>query len=409
MSKIRTSEREENSRPYDRIFVIVLDSLGIGEAIDAEKFGDVGSDTLGHICQHRKNLQIPNLRSLGLANLKALEGVQPAEDPLGCYGRLEEASASKDTMAGHWEMMCLETKTPFVTFPDGFPSDLVEELERRCGHKVVGNKVASGTVILDELGEQSIAENALILYTSADSVLQLAANENAFGLDELYRCCDIARGLTMRTGWKVGRVIARPFTGSRSREFERTANRRDYTVEPTGMTALDVASAAGLDVIGVGKIGDIFSGRGLTESVHSESSVHGMQQTCEFAKESDWEGICFVNLVDFDSKWGHRRDPAGYADEIERFDVGLGRLMSVLGDRDLLMLTADHGNDPTFPGSDHTREDVFLLAWSPSMEHGRYLGIENTFGSIGASILGNFGLNMPAGGVGRSILHKFSS
>lgn len=402
----------EDSRvscPYDRVFVVVLDSLGIGAASDAEEFGDAGADTLGHICEKHSGLDVPNLRNLGIANLKQLAGVDPVDAPTGKYARLMERSASKDTMAGHWEMMCLETTSPFATFPNGFPKELVDELERRCGHKTIGNKVASGTVILDELGRQSIEEESLILYTSADSVLQLAASEEAFGLDELYRCCEIARALTMRDGWKVGRVIARPFTGSEPGKLERTSNRRDYTVEPTGTTALDVMKEAGLDVIGVGKIGDIFSMRGLTESLHSDSSVRGMQQAREIASKTDWQGMCFVNLVDFDSKWGHRRDPEGYAEEIERFDVELGKLMEALGERDLLLLTADHGNDPTYPGSDHTREDVFLLAWSPSMESGGCLGERSSFGAIGATVLDNFGLNPPGDAVGESLLREIST
>lgn len=391
-------------RPYDRIFVIVLDSLGIGAMSDAEAFGDMGADTFGHICETIGELDAPNLRELGMMNLAAPKNNPASADPKGRYARLSEASASKDTMAGHWEMMGVKTTEPFVTFPQGFPQELVNELEERCGHKCIGNVVASGTVILDELGEQSIADDALILYTSADPVLQLAANEEFFGLEELYRCCEIAREITMRDEWKVGRVIARPFVGEKKGSFERTSNRRDYTVEPPQDTVLNAMNDAGYSVIGVGKIGDIFSRSGLTEDNHSESSVHGMEQTLEIAKRNGWNGLCFVNLVDFDSKWGHRRNPQGYAEEIEHFDVGLGKLMDAMGERDLVILCADHGNDPTYTGSDHTREYVPFIAYSPSMQKHGKMKDQDTFAVIGASVLDNFGVEMPDGLIGHSVL-----
>lgn len=391
-------------RPYDRIFVIVLDSLGIGALPDAEAFGDAGANTFGHICETVGELNAPHLRELGMMNLASSENNPASADPQGRYARLGETSASKDTMAGHWEMMGIKTTEPFVTFPDGFPLELVRELEEKSGHKCIGNTAASGTVILDDLGEQSICDDALILYTSADPVLQLAANEDTFGLEELYRCCEIARSITMKDEWKVGRVIARPFVGDKAGCFERTANRRDYTVEPPQNTVLNAMSNAGYSVIGVGKIGDIFSRSGLTEDNHSNSSVHGMEQTLAIAKRDEWQGLCFVNLVDFDSKWGHRRDPQGYADELERFDVGLGKLLAAINERDLVILCADHGNDPTYAGSDHTREYVPLIAYSPSMEKHGEMSDQSTFAVIGASVLDNFGVEMPAGLIGHSIL-----
>lgn len=389
---------------YNRMFIIVLDSLGIGELPDAAAFDDAGADTFGHICDTAGPLNIPNLVSLGMLNLHPVPNMSASASPMGRYTRLAEASSSKDTMAGHWEMMGIQTTKPFVTFPDGFPDELVEELERRTGHKSIGNKVASGTVILDELGEQSISEDALILYTSADPVLQLAANEESFGLEELYQCCEIARDITMKEEWKVGRVIARPFIGNKSGSFERTSNRRDYTVEPPRDTVLDAMKAAGHDIIGIGKIGDIFSMRGLTESLHSDSSVHGMEQTIDVAKRDDWNGLCFVNLVDFDAKWGHRRNPGGYAREIESFDDKLGELMGVMRDDDLVILCADHGNDPTYKGTDHTREYVPFIAWSPSMRGYGKMDEQTTFAVIGQTVLDNFSVEAPKGLIGESIL-----
>ena len=395
-------------KKYQRIFTIVLDSLGVGAMPDAAEYGDAGCDTLGHIAARTENFKIPNLQKLGMANLHQLQGVAPVEAPLARYGKLREASRGKDTMTGHWEMMGLHITTPFKTFTEhGFPPELIEELEKRTGHKVIGNKSASGTEILDELGEEEIATGHMIVYTSADSVLQICGNEETFGLDELYRCCEIARELTMKDEWKVGRVIARPYVGRKKGEFKRTSNRHDYALKPFGRTALNVLKDAGLDVISVGKIYDIFDGEGLTESNKSKSSVHGMEQTIEIAKR-DFQGLCFVNLVDFDALWGHRRNVAGYAAEMERFDVKLGELLKELKGDDLLILTADHGNDPTHTGTDHTREKVPFLAYSPSMKNGAQLEEINTFAIIGATITDNFGLKMPEGTIGTSILEKLT-
>lgn len=391
-------------KKYKRIFTVVLDSVGIGAAGDAEAFGDAGADTLGHISRQVPGMKIPHLQSLGIANVHRLPHVRAAENTLGYYARLREASNGKDTMTGHWEMMGLHITTPFKTFTEtGFPKELIDELSRRTGRVIIGNKSASGTAILDELGEEEIATGHMIVYTSADSVLQICGNEETFGLEELYHCCEIARELTMRDEWKVGRVIARPYVGRKKGEFRRTSNRHDYALKPYGATALNALKDAGYDVISVGKIADIFDGEGITESNKSKSSVHGMEQTIEIAGR-DFTGLCFVNLVDFDAQWGHRRNVQGYAEELERFDVRLGQLLPLLRDDDLLILTADHGNDPTFRGTDHTREDVPFLAYSPSMKGHGELPDCDTFAVIGATIADNFGVAMPEGTIGTSLL-----
>ena len=391
---------------YKRIFVVVLDSLGIGAVEDSPEYGDVGVDTLGHIAREVPGLKIPNLKKLGMVNLRPLEGMEPAEHPLGRYMRLKERSRGKDTMTGHWEMMGLLVTTPFQTFTShGFPKELIDELEKRTGRKIIGNKSASGTEILDELAEEEIREGHLIVYTSADSVLQICGNEETMGLDNLYHYCEIARELTLRDEWKVGRVIARPYVGKKRGEFKRTSNRHDYAVPPFGKTVLDALKEKGLDVISVGKINDIFSGCGITEAFHSDSSVHGMEQTIEQAKR-DFHGLCFVNLVDFDALWGHRRNPQGYAKELERFDEKLGELLDILGEEDLLLITADHGNDPTYKGTDHTREQVPLLAYSRSMKGFGELPETDTFAAVGATIAENFQCGMPEGTIGESILDE---
>ena len=393
-------------KKYKRIFTVVLDSVGIGAAGDAEAFGDAGADTLGHISRQVPGMKIPHLQSLGIANVHRLPHVRAAENTLGYYARLREASNGKDTMTGHWEMMGLHITTPFKTFTEtGFPKELIDELSRRTGRVIIGNKSASGTAILDELGEEEIATGHMIVYTSADSVLQICGNEETFGLEELYRCCEIARELTMRDEWKVGRVIARPYVGRKKGEFRRTSNRHDYALKPYGATVLNALKEAGYDVISVGKIADIFDGEGITESNKSKSSVHGMEQTIELAGR-DFTGLCFVNLVDFDAQWGHRRNVQGYAEELERFDVKLGQLLPLLRDDDLLILTADHGNDPTFRGTDHTREDVPFLAYSPSMKGHGELPDCDTFAVIGATIADNFGVAMPEGTIGISLLDR---
>lgn len=395
-----------DKRKYRRIFTIVIDSLGVGALNDAPSYGDAGTDTLGHISQNVEKFYIPNLQKLGMANLHDLKQVAPVEVPLGYFTKLNEASTGKDTMTGHWEMMGLHITKPFQTFTEtGFPKELLEELSKRTGRVIIGNKSASGTEILDELAEEEIATGHMIVYTSADSVLQICGNEETFDLKELYRCCEIAREITMKDEWKVGRVIARPYVGKKKGEFKRTSNRHDYALKPYGRTALNVLKDAGFDVISVGKIRDIFDGEGITESNKSKSSVHGMEQTIEIAKR-DFNGLCFVNLVDFDALWGHRRNVSGYAKELEMFDEKLGELLGLLEEDDLLIITADHGNDPTHTGTDHTREKVPFIAYSPSMEGSGKLEEADTFAVIGATIADNFGVEMPDGTIGSSLLDQ---
>lgn len=392
---------------YKRVFAIVLDSLGIGAMPDSRRFGDVGVDTFGHILERMGTLDIPNLQKLGFLNLHCGGGMSGVERPLGRYMRMAEASNAKDTMAGHWEMMGIKTESPFHTFTDtGFPPELIAELEKRCGKRVIGNKSASGTAILEELAEEEIETGAMIVYTSADSVLQICGNEETFDLQNLYRCCEIAREITLsREEWRVGRVIARPYVGKKKGEFKRTSNRHDYALKPTGPTALNAMKDAGLDVIGVGKINDIFCGEGITETYHSDSSVHGMEQTIELCGK-DFQGLCFTNLVDFDALWGHRRNVEGYGREIEKFDRNLGVLLERLREDDLLILTADHGNDPTYTGTDHTREYAPFLAWSKKMAEGGPLPEADSFAVIGATIADNFGVSMPEGTIGHSLLKE---
>lgn len=391
---------------FKRIFTIVIDSLGIGEMPDSKDFNDVGVNTLYHISQNMKSFTIPNLKRLGISNLLPLEHVEVEKEPIGYYTALNEKSTGKDTMTGHWEIMGLHITEPFQTFTDtGFPKELIDELESFTGRKIIGNKSASGTEILKELGEEEIKEGHLIVYTSADSVLQICGNEETMGLDNLYKYCEYARELTMKPEWRVGRVIARPYVGKNKDEFKRTSNRHDYALKPYGKTALDALKSAGYDVISIGKIVDIFAGEGITDYEKSKSSVHGMEQTIEMTKR-DFTGLCFVNLVDFDSLWGHRRDPIGYGKELEAFDKNLGVLMESVNDDDLIILTADHGNDPTYTGTDHTREKVPFIAWSPSFKGAGKLPEYDTFAVIGASICDNFGVAMPENTIGKSIMEQ---
>lgn len=396
---------------YRRIFTIVIDSFGIGAMDNAADYGDVGCDTFGHIADKVPEIKIPNLIRMGLTQLHpapVLTSPQPSEC-IGKYARLNEKSNGKDTMTGHWEMMGLEIKTPFQTFTDtGFPKELIEALEKETGHRVIGNKAASGTEILDELAEEEIKTGAMIVYTSSDSVLQICGNEETFGLDELYRCCKIARELTMKPEWKVGRVIARPYVGKKKGEFKRTSNRHDYALKPYGKTAMDALKEAGFDVISIGKIRDIFDGEGITQAIRSKSSVQGMEQTIE-CLDQDFTGLCFTNLVDFDALWGHRRNPQGYAEELEKFDVLLGQFLEKMKEDDLVIVTADHGNDPTFKGTDHTKERVPFLAYSPSMKTSGRIDDQNCFAVIGATIADNFGVAMPEGTIGTSILKQLLS
>ena len=395
-------------KKYKRIFTIVIDSLGVGEMEDAKEYGDVNVDTLGHIAESVESFKVPNLEKMGIANLRQVKHLKAQEKPLGYQMKMREASTGKDTMTGHWEIAGLHITKPFQTFTDtGFPKELLDELIKRTGHNIVGNKSASGTEILDEFGEHQMKTGDMIVYTSADSVLQICGHEETFGLEELYRCCEIAREITLKDEWKVGRIIARPYVGERKGEFKRTSNRHDYALKPYGRTVLNELKDSNYDVISVGKINDIFDGEGITESHKSKSSVHGMEQTLEIM-DKDFEGLCFVNLVDFDSLWGHRRNPQGYAEELEKFDVSLGKVLEKLKEDDLLIITADHGNDPTYIGSDHTREHVPFLAYSPSMKGNGVLETCDSFAAIGATIADNFDVEMSEGTIGESVLSKLN-
>lgn len=391
---------------FKRIFTIVLDSVGVGELPDAKAYNDEGADTLGHIAHAVNGLDLPHLKSLGLGNLHPIKGVEPVNHPKANYGKLMEASLGKDTMTGHWEMMGLHIKEPFITFTEtGFPDELIEELKSKTGYGVVGNKSASGTEIIDEYGEHHMLTNDMIVYTSADSVLQIAAHEENFGLDNLIKVCEIARDITMKPEWKLGRVIARPFVGAKVGEFKRTSNRKDYALKPFEPTVLDSLKNAQLDVISIGKIVDIFDQEGITEYQKTKSNFDGMEKTIEIVKNKDFTGLCFVNLVDFDALWGHRRNPKGYAEELEIFDKQLGELLPHLKADDLLILTSDHGNDPTHHGTDHTREYIFQIVYSPSLEGNKQLEVADTFASIGATIADNFEVELPKHG--RSYLKDY--
>lgn len=398
------------AKHYKRFFVIVADSAGVGEEPDAAKFGDVGSNTWAHAAESVGGLKVPFMEAMGIGELDDILGVKAIKDHKNAYSlRLRETSNGKDTMTGHWEMMGVNTQKPFQTFTDtGFPQELIDELEERTGHKIIGNYSASGTAILVELGEQQMKENSLIVYTSADSVLQIAAHEEVTGLDELYRCCEIAREICMRPEYLVGRVIARPYVGTNKNDFKRVgAHRHDYTVSPTGVTALDILKEKGLMVSAVGKIYDIFNGVGITKTIHTATNEEGMDEAIRQAKEEDWEGICFVNLVEFDSEFGHRRNAPGYAHCLEALDKRVGEFIKAMREDDVLMITADHGNDPTFHGTDHTREKVPLLIYSPSFENGRNLDERASFADIGSTILANFSLEKKPEMLGESIQEIF--
>ncbi|MDD6422615.1 MAG: phosphopentomutase [Intestinibaculum porci] len=389
---------------YKRIFVIVCDSMGIGNAEDAAKFGDEGANTIKHIAEAKNGLDVENLEGLGLGNLGDFEGIHPIKAQLGTTAALREVSNGKDTMTGHWEMMGLKVEKPFKTFTDtGFPEEFIHLFEEKTGRKCVGNYAESGTVILDKYGEHQIATGDWIVYTSADSVFQIAANEDVIPLEELYKACEIARELLMRDEWKVGRVIARPYVGTHKGAFKRTANRHDYALEPFGDTVLDTLKAGGFDVVGVGKIPDIFVNKGITKGIHTVSNEDGMNKTIELAKGSQ-HGLVFVNLVDFDAVYGHRRNAIGYGDAIEAFDRQLQDLMAAINEDDLIMITADHGNDPTWKGTDHTREHVPLIMYSKTLKRPKNLGLLESYAVIGATIADNFNVKNP--GIGYSLLKE---
>lgn len=381
---------------YKRIHIIVLDSVGIGEAPDAKEFGDIGADTLGHIAENMNGLHMPNMGRLGLSNIKEIEGIEKADPPLAYYTKMREASMGKDTMTGHWELMGLITSHPFKVFPNGFPELLITKLEQASGRSIIGNIPASGTEIIERLGPEHMKTGALIVYTSADSVLQIAAHEEVVPLEELYDICKKAREITLADEFKVGRVIARPFIGAPG-HFQRTANRHDYALKPFKPTVLNHLRDAGFDVIAIGKIHDIYDGEGITESFRSTSNMEGVDTLIQ-TMQRDFNGISFINLVDFDAKYGHRRDPEGYAKALEQFDERLPEIIERLKDDDLLIITADHGNDPTHHGTDHTREYVPLLVYSKRFKRGGELPIRKSFADVGATVAANFRLKWTGAG-----------
>ena len=397
-------------KKFKRIFLIIADSAGIGEEPDAADFGDVGSNTFAHAAESVGGLNVPVMEKMGLGQLDDIMGVKAVEDHPQAYClALRETSAGKDTMTGHWEMMGVNTRKPFQTFTDtGFPQALIDELEEKTGHKIIGNYASSGTEILKVLGEEQKRDGSLIVYTSADSVLQIAAHEDTIPLEELYRCCEIAREICLRPEYKVGRIIARPFIGENADSFKRvTGDRHDYALSPSVKTDMDTLKEAGYMVSCVGKISDIFNMAGVVKTVHTVSNEDGMDKTIDQLKNEDYTGLCFVNLVEFDSEYGHRRNPVGYAHCLEALDKRLDEFIANMKDDDLLMVSADHGNDPIFKGTDHTREKVPLLIYSPSLKKGRKLEEAPTFGDIGATILYNFNLEKENGLLGEPIKELF--
>ena len=390
------------TKRFKRVFLVVMDSVGIGEAPDADQFNDLGSDTLGHIADHMNGLKMPNMEKLGLGNIRELNGISSVEKPMAHYTKMMEASNGKDTMTGHWEIMGLHIEQPFRTFPEGFPDELISELENRTGRKIIGNKPASGTEILVELGEEHVKTGALIVYTSADSVLQIAAHEDVVPLDELYHICEIAREMTKAEEYMVGRVIARPFLGEVG-DFKRTSNRHDYALKPFGHTVMNELKDNGKDVIAIGKISDIYDEEGVTKSLRTKSNMDGMDKLIE-TQQMQFEGISFLNLVDFDALFGHRRDPQGYGEALEEYDERLTEVLERMEEDDLLVITADHGNDPIHHGTDHTREYVPLLAYHKGIKEAVDLGIRQTFADVGATIADNFDVTLPKHGT--SFLEK---
>ncbi|WP_153462771.1 phosphopentomutase [Sediminibacillus terrae] len=391
-------------KEFKRVFLIVMDSVGIGEAPDAEKFNDEGADTLGHIAEHMDGLHMPHMGQLGLSNIREIKGISKAAQPKAHYTKMQEASNGKDTMTGHWEIMGLNIQQPFRTFPEGFPDELLSELEEKTGRKIIGNKPASGTEIIKELGKEHMETGALIVYTSADSVLQIAAHEEVVPIEEQYRICEIARELTLDEKYMVGRVIARPFVGEPG-AFERTSNRHDYALKPFGRTVMNELEDGGLDVIALGKISDIYDGEGVTEAVRTVDNDDGMTKLLD-SMDKDFHGLSFLNLVDFDAKYGHRRDPQGYGEALESYDARLPEVFEKLKSDDLLIITADHGNDPVHHGTDHTREYVPLLVYHTGIENGNELEIRKTFADIGATVADNFGIKLPQHG--QSFLKEIS-
>ena len=388
---------------FKRIHIIVMDSVGIGAAPDAAQFDDAGTNTLLHISQAKHGLNLPNLAKMGLSNICKLEGVNTVDNAMGYYTKMQEASCGKDTMTGHWEMMGLYIDKPFQVFPDGFPQELIEQIEQFSGRKILGNCPASGTEIIKQYGERQMKTGELIVYTSADSVLQIAAHEEIIPLDELYKICQFCRDITKEGKYQLGRIIARPYVGTCKEDFTRTANRHDYALKPFGKTVMNYLQEAGLSSIAIGKIRDIFDGEGVTRAIHTVSNMDGMDKFMEILKE-DFTGLSFTNLVDFDAKFGHRRNAVGYGDALEEFDARLTDVFTTLQKDDLLIITADHGNDPTYKGTDHTREFVPLMIYSPQFKANGELSLRKTFSDIGATVAENFAVQMPK--YGQSFLDK---
>jgi phosphopentomutase len=388
---------------FKRSFIIVMDSVGIGEAPDAQRFGDKGSHTLGHIAQHMGGLPLPEMEKLGLGNIDpGIMGIESLDKPMAHFAKLPELSNGKDTMTGHWEIMGLHIKEPFQTFPEGFPDELINALTDKWGRGILGNKAASGTDIINELGEKHMETGKLIVYTSADSVLQIAAHEDIVPIDELYKICETAREMTREGKYMLGRIIARPFIGQPG-AFERTSNRHDYALKPFGRTVMNELQDSGFDSIAIGKISDIFDGEGVTKSIRTKSNMDGMDKLIE-SMDDDFTGLNFLNLVDFDALFGHRRDPKGYGEALIEFDKRLPEVLEKLKEDDLLIITADHGNDPVHHGTDHTREYVPLLVYHKGIQIGKKLQVSNTFADIGATIADIYGVKQPE--IGKSFLNQ---
>ncbi|MED4083084.1 phosphopentomutase [Halalkalibacterium halodurans] len=387
---------------FKRVFLIVMDSVGIGEAPDAKAFGDQGAHTLGHIAERMNGLHMPNMAALGLSHIRPIQGIEKVDKPKAHYGIMQEISSGKDTMTGHWEIMGLHIREPFRVFPNGFPEELLNEIRELTGREILGNKVASGTEIIKELGDEHVKTGALIVYTSADSVLQIAAHEEVVPLEELYDICKKVRALTLDPKYMVGRIIARPFIGADG-NWERTSNRHDYALKPFGRTVMNELKDAGFDSIAIGKISDIYDGEGVTESIRTISNDDGMEKLVRSMDQS-FTGLSFINLVDFDAKYGHRRDPIGYGQALEQFDQQLADVVDKIGEEDVLIITADHGNDPVHHGTDHTREFVPLLVYTRGIKEGKDLGLRKTFADVGATIADNFQVEAPS--IGTSFLHE---
>jgi phosphopentomutase len=387
--------------PLDRVILIVLDSCGVGEAPDAAAYGDAGTSTLPHTARACGGLRLPVLGRLGLGRIVPVDGVPPDAAPAGAFGKMAEASAGKDSTTGHWELAGVLLDRPFPTYPHGFPREVIEPFEARIGRRVLGNRPASGTQIIAELGEEHLRTGSPIVYTSADSVFQIAAHEARVPVEELYRYCRVAREI-LAGPHAVSRVIARPFTGAPGR-FVRTDRRRDFSLPPAEPTVLDHLQDAGVPVLAIGKVSDLFAGRGVSEAVHTHDDLDGLRRTLG-ALEAHHRGLVFTNLVDLDTLYGHRNDPRGYGADLERIDAALGPIVAGLGERDLLIVTADHGNDPTTPGTDHTREYVPLLLAGPRVRAGADLGVRRTFADVGATVAEALGVAMPR--VGMSLLDE---